>query len=101
MALVVVFAAGALGLLPGRAGDAALHDYLMAHPEILVDMQTKLQAEQDAATQETQQDAVDKLGTKAFFVADLPTSPAPPMRKGPWSSSSTTTAPIVGLPFPL
>ncbi|MGB8366426.1 MAG: DsbA family protein [Rhizomicrobium sp.] len=67
VALVVVFAAGALGLLPGRAGDAALHDYLMAHPEILVDMQTKLQAEQDAATQETQQDAVDKLGTKAFF----------------------------------
>ncbi len=65
--LVVAYAAGALGVLPNRAGDAAFHDYLMAHPEILVDMQTKLQAAQDAAAQKAQQDAVDKLGTKAFF----------------------------------
>lgn len=66
-ALVVLFAAAEVGLLPGRADDAAFHDYLMAHPGLVVEMTNKLQAEQDSADQKAQQAAVDKLGTKAFF----------------------------------
>lgn len=66
LALVLVFAASSLGLLPG-SNTTAFHDYLMAHPEIVADMQNKLQEEQDEAEQKAQQDAVDKLGAKAFF----------------------------------
>ena len=62
---LILFAAIRLGIVPG--GDAAMHDYLMAHPTILVDMQNKAQLEQDQALANAQQTAVDKLGMKAFF----------------------------------
>jgi protein-disulfide isomerase len=51
----------------GGASDTAIHAYLMAHPEVLIDMTTKLQDQQTAAEDATRQTAVDKLGTKAFF----------------------------------
>jgi protein-disulfide isomerase len=64
-AVVVLFSAVKLGIVPG--GDAAMHDYLMAHPAILVDMQNKLQLQQDQATADAEQANVNKIGLKAFF----------------------------------
>jgi protein-disulfide isomerase len=66
LALVVVFGAAALGALPGT-GDQAIHTYLESHPEMLVDMTNRLQAEQDAQDDATRQAAVNRLGLKAFF----------------------------------
>jgi protein-disulfide isomerase len=65
--LAVLFGAVALGMAPGRNNDTAIHDYLMAHPTILVDMSNKMQADQQAAEDAGRQRAVDKLGLKAFF----------------------------------
>jgi protein-disulfide isomerase len=65
LALVVVFGAATFGLLP--ASGPAIRDYLVAHPEILIDMTNKLQADQDSQTDAARQAAVDKLGAKAFF----------------------------------
>ncbi len=65
LALVLVFGAARLGYLP--TNSAAIHDYLVSHPEILVDMTNKLQANQDAQVENDRQAAVTKLGTKAFF----------------------------------
>lgn len=65
LAIVIVFGAAALGMLP--ASGTAIHDYLIAHPEVLVDMTNQLQADQDAQTDAARQTAVDKLGAKAFF----------------------------------
>ena len=65
VAVVIVFAAASLGLLPGN--DAAMHDYLLAHPEIVVAMTDKLQAQQEADEDRASQNAVTKLGMKAFF----------------------------------
>lgn len=65
IAVVIVFASSALGLLP--VSDRTFHDYLMAHPDIVVAMTDKLQADQDAATDMARQAAVDKVGLKAFF----------------------------------
>jgi protein-disulfide isomerase len=66
LALAVVFGASYYGLLPGSS-DKAMHDYLMSHPEILVDMTNKLQESQDTSEDTARQAAVDKLGKKAFF----------------------------------
>jgi protein-disulfide isomerase len=67
VALVAVSAAAWLGLWPGRAGDAAFHDYLMSHPQIVVEMTNKAQAEQNDADDTARQHAVDRLGMKTFF----------------------------------
>lgn len=64
-AFIVLFGALKLGIIPSN--DAAVHDYLLAHPAILVDMQNKLQLQQDQATADAQQAAVNKIGLKAFF----------------------------------
>jgi protein-disulfide isomerase len=64
-AFIVLFGAIRLGFIPGN--DAAMHNYLMAHPGILMDMQGELQVQQDEATRTAEQASVDKLGLKAFF----------------------------------
>lgn len=64
-ALALVYASAALGILP--MNGQAIHDYLMAHPDIVVAMGNKVQQEQDEADERSSQDAVDKLGLKAFF----------------------------------
>jgi len=66
LAVIVILGLARYGLLPGT-GDGAIHAYLMAHPEILIDMTTKLQDQQTAAEDATRQTAIDKLGMKAFF----------------------------------
>jgi len=67
LALIAVFAASALGLLPQRLDRAQLHDYLVSHPQLIVDMQLKLQEQEAAATDREQQAAVRKIGVAAFF----------------------------------
>jgi protein-disulfide isomerase len=67
VAAALFFVALQSGTLPVRPSDAAFHDYLMAHPELVAAMQDKLQAEQDAAADSDRQRAVTKIGLKAFF----------------------------------
>ena len=67
LAIVAVFAASALGLLPQKLDGAQLHDYLLSHPRLIVDMQLKLQEQEASATDREQQAAVHKIGVKAFF----------------------------------
>ena len=52
LSIAIVFGVAVLGLMPGPDRDAAIHDYLMAHPSILVDMSNKMQADQQRAAQE-------------------------------------------------
>ena len=66
IALASAYGAARLGWLPLTSGPA-IHDYLLAHPEVLVEASNKLQAQQDASEDASRQAAVDKLGTKVFF----------------------------------
>lgn len=70
LAIAAVLGLAYSGLLPSRS-DTVIHDYLMAHPEILIDMSGKLQAQQQASDDAARQAAVDKLGVKAFFNPDI------------------------------
>jgi protein-disulfide isomerase len=68
VALSLIFCARALGVAPFAAVDgSAMHAYLLAHPDVLVAMTNKLQAQQDEDQDNARQAAVDKLGLKAFF----------------------------------
>jgi protein-disulfide isomerase len=67
LALVVTFGAAALGVTPFAADGNAMHAYLMAHPDVIVEMTNKLQAQQDAQQDNARQTAVNKLGMKAYF----------------------------------
>jgi protein-disulfide isomerase len=67
LALVVTFGAVALGVAPFAANGSALHAYLLAHPDVIVEMTNKLQAQQDAQQDTARQSAVNKLGMKAYF----------------------------------
>jgi len=66
IALAGAFGAERMGWLPLTPGPA-IHDYLLAHPEVLVEASNKLQSQQDASDDASRQAAVDKLGTKVFF----------------------------------
>lgn len=67
-AIAIILALAESGLLPGSARNGGtIRDYLMAHPEILIAMSNKLQVQQQADADTTRQNAVDKLGAKAFF----------------------------------
>ncbi len=66
IAIAVVFVAAANGYLPGTGGNQ-IRDYLLAHPQVLADVNDKLQAQQEADDESTRQKAVDKLGQTAFF----------------------------------
>jgi protein-disulfide isomerase len=66
VALAGAFGAAHFGWLPSANGSA-VRDYLLAHPEILVEASNKLQAQQDASDDSSRQTAVNKLGMKAFF----------------------------------
>ncbi|HEY2071334.1 MAG TPA: thioredoxin domain-containing protein [Rhizomicrobium sp.] len=65
LALILVVLVSAFGLLP--MNGKSIHDYLLANPQVMVEMMAKLQA-QDAADQlHEKQVAIDKVGTKAFL----------------------------------
>jgi protein-disulfide isomerase len=69
LALAVIAEFGWAGMLaPDRAAtEKTVHDYLIDHPEILVDMTNRLQSQQEDLTRMTRRKAVDKLGLKTFF----------------------------------
>jgi protein-disulfide isomerase len=67
LAVAIVFAAASNGYLPGAGSGREIHDYLLAHPQILADMNDKLQAQQDAEDSSARQKAVDQIGQSAFF----------------------------------
>jgi len=69
VAVIIVLIMASTGTLPfsREASDARIHDYLMSHPDILVDMTNKMQADQAAQEDAARQVAVDKIGVKAFF----------------------------------
>jgi protein-disulfide isomerase len=66
IAIAVLFGAAALGVFP-PGSDTRIHDYLLAHPQVLVEVSDKLQAQQDSNGDQARQAAVRKLGLKPFF----------------------------------
>jgi protein-disulfide isomerase len=66
LSLGIVFAAARLGALP-TVPDKRIHDYLINHPQVLVEASNRLQAQQDASEEGVRQKAVDRLGLKPFF----------------------------------
>jgi protein-disulfide isomerase len=66
LSIAVLFGAAALGAFP-PGSDRRIHDYLVSHPQVLVEISDKLQAQQDASSDRSRQAAVRKLGLKAFF----------------------------------
>jgi protein-disulfide isomerase len=70
IAIVIVFAAAQNGMLPMPAGAAsgdAIRAYLMAHPEIVGQMNDKLAAQQQVDQDKQAADAMKKIGLAAFF----------------------------------
>ena len=66
VALAGIYGALQFGFAPLVQGKF-IHDYLLAHPEILVEAQSKLQSQQDASDDASRQAAIDKIGVKPFF----------------------------------
>jgi protein-disulfide isomerase len=73
IAVAVVFGAASLGYFPRHAAQIdgrALHAWLVAHPQVLAEMSSKLQDQQasdEDAAERGRQHAVDKIGLPAFF----------------------------------
>ncbi|HEX3665142.1 MAG TPA: DsbA family protein [Rhizomicrobium sp.] len=67
LVLVVAFGAAALGVAPFAANGSEMHAYLLAHPDIIVEMSNRLQAQQDEEQDKDRQAAVNKLKMKAYF----------------------------------
>lgn len=67
LALIVMFGAFALGLVPQRLNGAQIRSYLLAHPEILVEMQLKLEEKDATDTAREQQAALRAIDKKSFF----------------------------------
>jgi len=65
LSLAAVFGAAALGAFP--TPDSRIHDYLVTHPQVLVEISNRLQAQQDANEDDGRQKSVDRLGLKPFF----------------------------------
>ena len=67
VALLLMLAATKFGLLPQRLDGRQVHDYLLDHPEILVEMEVKLQARDAEDTAREQRAAMRAIDNKAFF----------------------------------
>ena len=67
-AVVIIAMAGAaaLNILP-VASDARLQSYLLAHPKLVVEMQTLAEAQQAEETRQAQLAAIKKIGLKNMF----------------------------------
>jgi len=75
LAVVLIFAAASNGILPmppgimagGAVSGEAIHDYLMAHPTILSEMNDKAEALAQADQDKAAAAAMKKLGLNTFF----------------------------------
>jgi protein-disulfide isomerase len=66
LALTIVFGTAAVGIFPSNS-DARIHDYLLSHPQVLVEVSNKLEGQQSSKEDESRQKAMIKLGLKPFF----------------------------------
>lgn len=66
LAIGVGAAALAFNIVP-MASDARLKSYLMSHPKIIFDMQAAAEAKEAEETNTAEQQAIDKIGLKAFL----------------------------------
>jgi protein-disulfide isomerase len=70
IAIAFVFSAAETGMLPMPAGGAtgeAIRSYLMAHPELVSQMNDKAAEQQQVAQDKAAADAMKKIGLPAFF----------------------------------
>ncbi|HEY1614815.1 MAG TPA: thioredoxin domain-containing protein [Rhizomicrobium sp.] len=68
LSFALMVGAHAVGFGPEiRVSDSSMHAYLVSHPEILVEMSNRLQAQQEDSDDVQRQKAVDRLGLKAYF----------------------------------
>jgi protein-disulfide isomerase len=69
IAVAIVFGAAALGMFPRNAAvqGRQIQAYLMAHPNIVMDMMTKVQLDQQAEADRAQKEALRRAGLQAFF----------------------------------
>ncbi len=65
IAVAIVFGSAFAGLLPVRGEQ--IRSYMLAHPTLVLDMMTKVQAQQAADADRTQADAVRRAGLASFF----------------------------------
>ena len=65
LSVAAIFAAAQPGLLP--TPDSRMHDYLLSHPQVLVEMTNRLQAKQDASDEAVRQGAVQQARTEAVL----------------------------------
>jgi protein-disulfide isomerase len=65
-AVAIMFGAAAVGVFPPNS-DVRIHDYLLSHPHVLVEVSNKLEAQQNSKDDDSRQKAVAKLGLKPFF----------------------------------
>ena len=72
----------ALNSLSGRTQiEQVVHDYLLAHPDIIVEMTNRLDSQQAAAEQKAQSDALFQIGTKALLDPKVAYVEGPPDAK--------------------
>ena len=70
IAIVLIFAAAQNGMLPMPAGGTsgeAIRGYLLAHPELVSQMNDKLAMQQQADQDKVAAEAMKKIGLNAFF----------------------------------
>ena len=67
LSVTLIFCAAQLGWLPARVSDSAIHDYLVSHPQVLVEVDGILRANDAADALKQQQSSIDKIGVKAFL----------------------------------
>src|SRR5581483_7713015 len=67
IAVAIVFQAGAMGLLPGAGSGDNVRAYMLAHPELVAQMNDLLQQRQDAADAAKTAAALKKVGLQSFF----------------------------------
>jgi len=65
LAVAIVFATAAAGLLP--VSGRQVHDYLLAHPQLVAEMTDRLQKQQDDEQARAQSAAMKKIGIAPFF----------------------------------
>jgi protein-disulfide isomerase len=66
-AVIVVIVGAMLGLFPQRLDGKQVRSYLLGHPEILVEMQVKLEEKDAEVTAREQRAALLAINRKAFF----------------------------------
>jgi protein-disulfide isomerase len=81
IAVTVMLAAATLGIFPQRLDGAQIRSYLLSHPEMLVEMQLKLDEKDAEATAREQRTAMLAINRKAFLDPRIAFLTGPPGAK--------------------